>query len=137
MGVENYIGSAGFAGELGLGGRGNGGDDAGADARGHLGEQQAYAARAGMNQCRVSCLERECGIGEVMGGHALKHGRGGLFGRKAGRRLDQLDGGHKSVLGVAAHYGNRGDQIACFESGDAGAEFLYGSRCFAAGGEGK
>ena len=85
LGVENHVGGAGFAGELGFGRRGDGGDDAGADVFGDLGEEQADATGPGMNQGRVSRLEREDGTGEVVGGHSLQHGGGGLLGSDAGR----------------------------------------------------
>ena len=49
---------------------------------GHLGEQQAHATCAGMHERRVSGLEREGGVGEVMRSHTLEHGSGGLLGRE-------------------------------------------------------
>src|ERR1035441_976727 len=137
LSVENYIGGAGLAGEFGFGGRGDSGDDAGAQARGHLGEQQANAAGTGMHQSRVSGLEREGGIGEVMSGHALEHGRGGLFRSHADRNLDQLGGGHEGVLSIAAEHRDRGETSTGKIASYAGTEFFNSSRGLAAGSEGK
>ena len=137
LGVENHVGGAGFARELGLCLGGDGGDDARADARCDLREQQADTAGAGVHQRGVARLERVGGVSEIMRGHALEHGGGGVLQAQAVGNLDQLRGGNESVLGIAADDAGGGDRIAGFESRDAGTELLHGARGFAARNQGE
>ncbi len=112
LGVEDHVGGAGLARELGLGWGGDGSDDARADACSHLREQQAHAAGSGVHQRRVAGFQRKGGVGKIVRGHALQHGGGGLLGREAGGDLDQLRRGNQRVLGIAAQHGDRSDGIA-------------------------
>src|ERR1700684_227833 len=65
LGVENHVGCACLAGELGFGLGGDGGDDAGSDASSDLREEQANAAGSSMHQRRVAFFKRIGGEGQI------------------------------------------------------------------------
>ena len=111
---------------------GDGGDDARAHPRGHLRQQQAHAAGAGMHQRRIPGLERKGGVRQVVRGHALQHGGGGLLHAQPLGNLDQLRGGNQRVLGITAHHADRGNRIAGREARHARAQFLHRARGLAA-----
>src|SRR5205814_148210 len=79
FGVEDDLVGTGGAGEGGLFFVGDGGEDAGSEGFGHLDEKQAGAARSGVDEDLVAALDGVGGVEEVVGGHALKDGGGGLL----------------------------------------------------------
>ncbi len=78
LGVEDDVVGAGGAGEGGFFGGGDGGDDLEAEAFGELDEEESGAAGAGVDKDGVAGLRDEGGVEEVVGGHALEDGGGGL-----------------------------------------------------------
>ena len=112
LGVEDGFVGAGFAGELGFFGGGDGGKDAGSEGFGHLGEEEAGAARAGVDENRVVGLDGVGGVGEVVGGHALEEGGGGLFGGEGVGDGDEAIDGGGGELGVGAGDAAPGDAVS-------------------------
>src|ERR1700677_3033754 len=76
LGVENHVGCACLAGELGFGLGGNSCDDARANACGDLSEEQADTAGSGMHQRRVAFFKRIGGERKIVRGHSLQQGCG-------------------------------------------------------------
>ena len=56
---------------------GYGAEYARAEHLGHLRDEPAGAAGRGVHQAGIAASSTESGVREVMGGHALQHGRGG------------------------------------------------------------
>ena len=128
LGVEDHIGGASFARQLRLGGGRDSRNDSRTDARSHLRQQQTHAARTRVYQYSFAGLQRVGGIGQVMRGHALQHGGGGLFGADARGNLDELRSRNKRVFRVAAQYRHRRDHVADLEAVHTGTE-LFDRAC--------
>ena len=99
---------------------------------GHLDEEQADAARARVDEGRIVGAERVRGMGEIVGGHALEHGRRALLCRDAARQDDEAICGDDDALGVGLGRAGIGDDIADGRSRDAVANLNDGSRALAA-----
>ncbi len=123
--------------ELGFGLGGDGGDDARAQPRRHLREQEAHTACACVHQRGVASLERKRGMAEIMRGHALEHGGSRALHAQPVGNLDQLRGGNQSVLNVTADHAGGGNCIPSRESRHARSQFLDSARGFAAWNKGQ
>ena len=120
-GVENGVVGAGFAGELGLGFGRDGGEDAGSERFGDLGKEEAGAAGSGVDEDGVAGLDGIGGVGEVVGGHALEEGGGGLLeGHGVGDGDEAIDRGG-GEFGVGAGDAPPADTGAGFEAEVGGA----------------
>ena len=65
---------------------------------GHLDEEQADSAGAGVDEDGVAGLDGVGGVGEVVGGHALEHGCGGLAqGEAVGDGDQQVRRGRRRI----------------------------------------
>src|ERR1035437_5138861 len=135
LGVEDDFVGAGCARELGLLRGGNGAEDAGADVLGHLHRQSAGAARGGMHEAGVAGFQRKRGVGEIVSGHALKHGGGRCVENDVRGDFHQLGGRHDGVLGVRTASHGIGYTVAGRDFGDALADRFHGAGGFAAGGD--
>ncbi len=58
---------------------GDGGEDAGSEGLGHLDEEEAGAACAGVDEDLVAALDGIGGVGEIVSGDALGQSGGGLL----------------------------------------------------------
>jgi hypothetical protein len=118
VGVEDDVVGTGFAGKCGLFFGGNGGDDVDAEALRHLDEEQTGAAGASVDEDLVAALGHEGCVQQVVCGHALQDGGGGLLGGDPVRDFDEARGGCGGELGVGAGNAAPGDTVAGAEAGD-------------------
>jgi hypothetical protein len=122
LGVEDDFVGTGSAGEGGFFFRGNGGEDIGAERFGHLGEEEAYTSGSGVDEDFVAGADRVRRMGEIVGGHALKHGSGGLLKGDGFRDLDEAVGGSYGELRVGSGDTAPGYAVAYFNVGDVIAD---------------
>ena len=118
VGVEDDLVGSGGAGEGGLLFGGDGGEDAGAEGLCHLDEEEADAAGSGVDEDFVAGPDGVGGVGEVVGGHALEHGSGGLLEGDGVGDVDEAVGGGDGELGVGSGDAAPGDAVAGLDGGD-------------------
>jgi hypothetical protein len=137
LGVEDdFIGSGG-AGESGFFFGGDGGVDVGSEGLRHLREEEADASGTGVDENFVVGTDGVGGVGEIVGGHALEHGSGGLLEGDGFGNLDEAVGGSYGQLRVGSGDGAPGDAVASFDGGDLIADGDDGSGGLLTGDEGQ
>jgi hypothetical protein len=118
FGVEDDFVGSGGAGERGFFFGGDGGDDASAEGFGHLDEEEAGAASAGVDEDLLATLDWMGGVGEVVCGDSLDEGSGSLLRGDAFGDRDEAVGGGDGELGVGAGNAAPGDVITGLEGHD-------------------
>ena len=104
----------------------------------HLHQQASGTTGCGMDQALVARLQREGGVREIVGGHALQHRGGGGIEIHAGCRWFTSCATGTTVYSAYEPRNMRiGDAVAGFEVRDACADGFHRSRAFIAGGERK
>ncbi len=84
-------------------------------ALGHLGEEEAGATGSGVDEDCVAGLDGVGGVSEVVGGHALEDGGGGLLDGDVIGNRDEAAAGATASCGVGAGNEAPGDAVAGFD----------------------
>ena len=100
LGVQDHVIGSGASGQLGLGFGGDRRINVGPQRLAHLDQQQAHAAGPGVHQHPVAGLHPVGVIAEIVGRHALQHGRRAVLSRQAVRHLDEPPRRHHCLLGI-------------------------------------
>jgi hypothetical protein len=122
LGVEDDLVCPGGAGEGGFLFGGDCGEDAGAEGLRHLDEEEAGASCACVDEDLVAMLDCVGGVEEIVGGHALEDGGGGLLRGDAFGDGYEAGGWCHGELGVGAGDEAPGYAVAGFEGGDVGCD---------------
>src|SRR5215469_12825685 len=122
-GIEDDFVGSGLSGEFGLLIGGDGGKDAGPEGFGNLSKQETDAAGSSVDEDVVTGTNRIGRVGQVVGGHALKHRGGRLLNGYRGRDSDQAGDRSYGELRVGSGDHAPCDAVAGLEDGLIGAGF--------------